>query len=664
MDDGSGRYVLRDLRARRAQGFRIDYEGELNPAQLAAVTTLDGPLLVIAGAGTGKTRTLVYRVARLVESGIDPTQLLLLTFTRRAAQEMLRRAGLLLDGRCERVTGGTFHSYANAVLRREGTAIGLHQSFTILDRGDTEDVINLLRAQHGLDRKERLFPRKQVIAEMLSMSVNKGLPLAQLIDAEYSHLAEHTDALLLLAREYAAYKRERQLVDYDDLLVLLCTLLREHDERRRRLSSKARYIMVDEYQDTNSLQAEIVRLLASEHHNVMAVGDDAQSIYSFRGANFRNIMDFPSLFPGTRIIAIEENYRSTQPILDLTNAIIERAGEGYEKHLFSARKTGAPPMLIAAPTEHLQSRFVCQRILELREEGVPLPEIAVLFRSSFHAFDLEIELARHDIPFVKRGGFKFVESAHIKDLLAHVRVIANPSDAVSWHRILLLLDGIGPKASEEIIRAVLSSSDPVQCLRDARSRGGASLHALANLLERVRGIDLPAAQLEEVLRYYEPILKRVHRDDHPKRRKDLDQLLTIAARFGSLEALLVEMALEPPAEAVDDTLAGEPVEDRLILSTIHSAKGLEWHSVFILWAAEGRFPSAYNVADEDIEEERRLMYVAATRAKEQLYLTYPIHIFDRGYGMVLGKASRFIDGLAPQLLRPVTLVDEMDAPRA
>ena len=452
------RYVLRrDPGAPREHRFRINYRDELNPAQYEAAITTEGPVLVVAGAGSGKTRTLVYRVARLVETGIDPANLLLLTFTRKAAGEMLRRASLLLDGRCDRVAGGTFHSFANTVLRRHGRAVGLEARFTILDRGDSEDVINLLRAELGLYKKDKRFPRKQAIAEIYSMAVNKSLPLPQLVEDAYSHLLDHLPDLVALHERYAAYKCERQLLDYDDLLVKLRDLLQTSADVRLRLSRVCRYIMVDEYQDTNALQAEIVRLLASGHDNVMAVGDDAQSIYSFRGANFRNIMDFPALFPGARVIALEENYRSTQGILDLTNAIIERARERYTKNLFTSRGPGVAPVLVAAETEQYQSRFVCQRILELREEGVPLSDVAVLFRSSYHSFDLELELSRHDIPFVKRGGFKFIEAAHIKDVLAHLRIVANPRDAVSWHRILLLLEGIGPRSSEDIIRWILET---------------------------------------------------------------------------------------------------------------------------------------------------------------------------------------------------------------
>jgi len=654
------KYVLRrDLGGRRETHFRIDYRAELNPAQYDAVVSADGPILVVAGAGTGKTRTLVYRVARLVESGVDPLQILLLTFTRKAAGEMLRRASLLLDGRCDRVAGGTFHSFANSTLRRHGRVLGLESNFTILDRGDSEDVINLLRATLGVDKADKRFPRKQAIAEMYSMAINKSVLLPQLIEDQYSHLLDHLEPLVELHQRYAAYKAERQLLDYDDLLVKLRDLLNDTDARAR-LSRSFRYIMVDEYQDTNALQAEIVQRLAGAHGNVMAVGDDAQSIYSFRGANFRNIMDFPALFPGTRVIPLEENYRSTQPILDLTNAIIAAAAERYTKNLFTSKMQGASPVLVAAETEQFQSRFVCQRILELREEGVPLTDIAVLFRSSFHSFDLELELTRHDIPFVKRGGFKFIETAHIKDVLAHLRIVANPRDAIAWHRVLLLLEGVGPKASDEIMRWTLSEGAPAERLETFPRRVfSTALQGLAGLLRRLqRPHATPEEQVDEVLRYYEPILKRVHREDYPKRRKDLEQFATIAARYRELGALLTDMALEPPTDSIGDVLAAEVDEGLLTLSTIHSAKGLEWHTVFIIWAADGRFPSMYSMHDGELEEERRLMYVAATRAKQELYITYPINIFDRGLGVIMGRPSRFIEDIAPELLRPLTLVEQ------
>jgi DNA helicase-2/ATP-dependent DNA helicase PcrA len=654
-------YLLKTAVPAFAHPSKLDYRKELNEAQYQAATMVQGPLLIIAGAGTGKTRTLVYRVAHLIDIGVDPRSILLLTFTRRAAEEMLRRASLLIDNRCSQVAGGTFHSFGNLVLRQYGRRIDLPPSFTIMDRTDSEDAIQLLRGEMGLSNKEKRFPRKQTVAEIFSMSLNKQTTVSQLIEDEYPHLYESLDDLLRLHEGYAEYKSTKTLVDYDDLLTKLKQLLESQEEVRRRLSETYRFIMVDEYQDTNHLQAQIVRLLASAHDNVAVVGDDAQSIYSFRGADFRNIMDFPKAFPGTRIVKLEENYRSTQPILSLTNEIIARAKERYEKKLYTHKREGDTPVLVQAESEQMQSRFVCQKILELREEGVPLWDMAVLFRSSFHSFDLEIELARHNIPFIKRGGFQFMETTHIKDLLAHLRVLANPCDAVSWNRILLLLEGIGAQMSQKVTRSLLSSSQPIERLRSFEAKGkiALGLKTLAQVLEGAAEAERPAEQAQYLMQYYLPLLKRHHPEDYPKRLKDLEHFYGITERYRSLERLLSDMALEPPNDSVAGVLAVDPDEGPLVLSTIHSAKGLEWHSVFILWALEGRFPSFYNISsDQDLEEERRLLYVAATRAKENLFITYPIKIFDRGLRIVLSRPSQFIEGIPEDLLEPMALVDE------
>ncbi len=655
------KYVLRSDSTPSRTTSPIAYEEELNEAQRQAATFLEGPLLVVAGAGTGKTRTLVYRVARLIERGIDPRSILLLTFTRRAAEEMLRRASLLTDSRCERVAGGTFHSFGNMVLRQYGQLLGLAPSFTIMDRSDSEDVIQLLRAQMGLDSREKRFPRKQTIAEIHSLARNKQVPLPEIVERDYPHLADFLEELSTIAERYQIYKREKSLLDYDDLLTSLRDLLDAHEDLRRRLSERFRFIMVDEYQDTNRLQSDIVRRLAFTHENVMAVGDDAQSIYSFRGANFRNIMDFPNQFPGTTIIALEENYRSTQPILRLTNEIITRASERYDKTLFSSKSEGEVPVLVQAESEQTQSRFVCQRVLELREEGVPLWDMAVLFRSSFHSFDLEIELARHDIPFVKRGGFQFMETAHVKDLLAHLRVVSNPRDAVSWSRVLMLLEGVGPQMSRKLIDQMLAEADPGQALKQIETRGRAKqgLKTLAQVMGECAERARPADMAQYLMQYYLPILKRKHADDYPKRLRDLEHFQEITERYQSIERLLSDMALDPPSASVDEALPVDPDEGPLVLSTVHSAKGLEWHSVFVIWALEGRFPSYYNTNSlEELEEERRLLYVAATRAKENLFFAYPARVYDRSLGMVFSRPSQFIDGISEDLLEPMSLVHE------
>jgi DNA helicase-2/ATP-dependent DNA helicase PcrA len=654
--------------AQASARYRIDYAGELNEAQHAAATTLDGPVLVIAGAGSGKTRTLTYRVARLVESGVPPGQVLLLTFTRKAAEEMLSRASVLVGGSCDRVAGGTFHSFANTVLRRLGRFVGLEPGFTILDRGDAEDVIQLLRSRAGLDRKDRRFPRKNAILELVSMAVNRSTTIEDLLDDGWSHLADHRDDLLKLAAQYERYKRERSLVDYDDLLVLLRDLLRDAPEAAEQLSRTYRYVMVDEYQDTNKLQAEIVRGLAVAHDNVMAVGDDSQSIYSFRGADFRNIMDFAELFPGTRIIKLEENYRSTAPILQLANTVIDRAAEKHTKILRAVRGGGRAPQLVRCGDDRTQSRFVCQRILELREEGVGLDDVAVLFRSSYHSFDLELELQRHDIPFVKRGGFKFIETAHVKDVLAHLRIVANPRDAVSWHRTLLLLDGLGPKTADEVYRHVANAADAAgaAALLASFPRRGAYTKELGRLAQLVAEIAVPDAHpadlVAQVVGFYAPMLRHLHPEDYPKREKDLEHFVTIAARYRTLGGLLTDMALEPPTDSVGDVLATEGEDEGLLtLSTIHSAKGLEWRAVFVIGLVDGRFPSFHTLREaDDVEEERRLLYVAVTRAKEHLYLSYPIDVFDRATGMILGKPSRFVEAVPSSVLAPLQVIEDHD----
>jgi DNA helicase-2/ATP-dependent DNA helicase PcrA len=409
-----------------------------------------------------------------------------------------------------------------------------------------------------------------------------------------------------------------------------------------------------------------VQGLAVAHQNVMAVGDDSQSIYSFRGATFRNIMEFPALFSGTQMIKLEENYRSTQPILDLANGVIERAAERHTKILRARRGEGQSPLLVQCADEQTQSRFVCQRILELREEGVPLDEMAVLFRSSFHSFDLELELQRADVPFVKRGGFKFIETAHVKDVLAHLRVVANPRDAVSWHRVLMLLEHVGPRTAEDIFTHLASAPDlagAAALLGSYARRGPYSreLGRLATLLgEVVPDAVPPGEKVARVVSFYAPMLRHLHPEDFPKREKDLEHFVTIAGRYRSLASLLSDMALEPPTDSVGDVLAADVEEGLLTLSTIHSAKGLEWNTVFVIWLVDGRFPSYHNLHDgEEIEEERRLLYVAVTRAKEHLYLSYPIDIYDRSSGMVLGQPSRFLADLPEGVMGGLQVVDEV-----
>lgn len=623
---------------------------ELNEAQCAAVHHADGPLLVIAGAGSGKTRTLTHRVARLVAEGVHPAAILLLTFTRKASQEMLQRAARLLDRRCERVSGGTFHSFANLKLRQYAAHIRLSPDFAILDRTDAEALIALIRKESDRAPRQRPLPRKNTLADIFSRAANKVRTVEDVILSDYVHLSDQAEAIVALFENYSRRKREHHFLDYDDLLVWFQRLLQNAPEVRRRISASYRYIMVDEYQDTNRIQADILYHLTDTNRNIMVVGDDSQSIYAFRGADFRNIIDFPKLFPEARVIGLEENYRSTQPILNLTNIVIERAREKYSKHLFTRKTGGALPELIETEDENTQSVYVVEQIQGLTARGVRLEQIAVLFRAGFHSFDLEIELSRHGIPFIKVGGFKFTESAHIKDVLAHLRVIANPYDRISWYRILQLIEKVGPRGSQRIYESIVAAGAGVGGLLALKQRN-AGVERLKELYRSIQARDIAPAEMgSAVVQYYLPILKQVF-DDHPKRAKDLEQLLGILERYRRLEHFLTDMALEPPNISAEEMLFADEAQDRLVLSTIHSAKGLEWQCVFVIWALDGRFPSLYAMTnEEDMEEELRLMYVAATRARESLCFTYPRQAYDRSQGILLNRPSRFIDMIPDDIL--------------
>lgn len=626
----------------------MDYVKELNPAQLEAVQSMEGPYLVIAGAGSGKTRTLVYRVAYLVEKGIQPDQILLLTFTRKAAEEMLRRSAGLLDERCRKVSGGTFHSFANTVLRRYAPYFGLPRNFTIMDESDSENAVNNVRAQLGFNNAEKRFPRKGAILDVISKSVNKNEDIGIVLSREYPHFAAFEMTIRKIRDEYARYKFSRSLMDYDDLLVFLDRLLKENDDARVELSDRFKHIMIDEYQDTNLLQADISRLLASEHGNIMAVGDDSQSIYSFRGADFQNIMNFPRIFKGTKIIILEENYRSTQPILNMTNEVIRFAEVKFEKKLYTKKRLGTSPVFIDAYDEHSQSMFISGKIRELTEGGVELRDIAVLFRAAWHSNDLEIELSNRNIPFLKYGGQRFVEAAHIKDVISCLRIAHNPSDYISWQRALMLMRGVGPKTAEKIIKGIRTADRDFEIADDAAVKKTSDLKKFIVLLKQVRAEEeSPLDILKRFIEYYEPLLA-LRYDDFHKRAPDLNSLARIAARYSSLEQFLSDMALEPPEKEFISPKGKTNGKDALTLSTIHSAKGLEWHSVFVIYLAEGYFPS-YQSLDtrEAIEEERRLFYVAATRAKENLFLLRPkidrsSRSFFKKNSAVFTEVSRFL----------------------
>jgi DNA helicase-2/ATP-dependent DNA helicase PcrA len=643
----------------------VDYERELNEAQFKAVTTTEGPLLIVAGAGTGKTRTLVYRVARLVEIGVKPESILLLTFTRRAAASMLTRAAALADARCQRVSGGTFHSLGHSVLRRFADQAGVAKNFTVLDQSDTEDLIDLLRRQIKLT-KERHFPRKRTIAAIFSMMVNKVQSLKQVLNQEYPQFIDERRNLETLFKSFEDFKRARHMLTYDDLLVRFREALEKSATMREQLSDQYRYIMVDEYQDTNKLQAQIVKLMTTQHENVAVVGDEFQSIYSFRGASHRNMLEFPKLFPKSQIIKLEENFRSTQPILDVANSIMADVKESYKKHLYSRIEGSESPVVVSARDENEQSRFVAQRIADLRDKGVSLAEIAVLFRSSSHSFDLEIELGKHGLAFRKFGGMRFAESAHIKDALSFLRVVTKPSDTLSWFRALKLIDHIGDATVYQILEHLGVEQKEFRSVRTkaalfkklhrfpARPAYKAQLTRLTRVLCTVCESNTPTEQLSAVLRFYRPLLKDKY-DDVQRRGRDLEHLQTIAKRYKTSAKLLEDVALDP-TEVIQGNTARRG-SGFVTLSTVHSAKGLEWDTVFLIWMTDGWFP-ANRFQDEfdDFEEERRLLYVATTRAKRELTFIYPaINVYAGPETDGTPTLSRFLEPIPPTILPHASL---------
>ena len=634
-------------------GTPRDFAAELNTEQAAAATHADGPLLIIAGAGTGKTRTLVYRVAHLIERGVAAERILLLTFTRRAAQEMLSRAERLVGSNSKRVHGGTFHATAHRLLRRYGPAAGLPKDFTIMDQSDSADLMQLSRAQLGYAARTKRFPKKETLQYVYSRHINTAIQVDDIVRDEYPQFVDYLEDFGKIYVDYVRRKQERNLVDYDDLLLFWALMLEASPELSQRIGGMYDHILVDEYQDTNVLQARILRGMCGTHSNITVVGDDAQSIYSFRGANFRNILDFPKQFAGATTVTLEQNYRSTQPILSVTNTLISRATERFTKNLWTERTGGETPWLVAARDEQQQTQFVVDRILELHEEGIPLREIAVLFRAGYMSADLEIELANRKIPFEKWGGLKFLEAAHVKDVLAFLRILENPRDEVSWYRLLLLLPGIGDATARAAIDSMAAAAWESNAFGryNPPPRAKAAHAALVELLDGLRSGPIRdeaqvAADITRVRLLYDNILRERYDRVEP-RLADLDQLQTIAAGYPDRATFLSALALEPP-QATQDLPGGSSREenDCLILSTAHSAKGKEWDAVFVIWAVDGWFPSARCLnSDEETEEERRLMYVALTRARNYLSVTYPLNAYSsrRGADYSLDQLCRFID---------------------
>jgi DNA helicase-2/ATP-dependent DNA helicase PcrA len=638
-------FVMKQTKPRlRPEDYSIKYAELLNRQQLEAVFHDQGPALVVAGAGTGKTRTPIHRLARLVETGVNPSEILLLTFTRRAAQEMLNRASNILDERCKQVKGGTFHFYCSQLLHRYAEAIGYPNSFTIIDASDALDVIQLVRSQMKLDKDKKRFPNKQTLRSIISTVKNKHLDIRVVLQEQYPQFLDEAERIEELGLAYEDYKSRNHVMDFDDLLIKTKQLLEAHEDIRLKVASEHKHVMVDEYQDTNKLQADLTRLFSSVHGNIMVVGDDAQSIYSFRGADHRNILQFPEQFEQSKVIKLEENYRSTGRILNVANQLLKQASHKFEKELFSEREAGEIPALVKASTENNQSRFVTQMVLNLRENGFELNEMAVLFRNGRDSFDLEIELNRKNIPFVKYGGQKFTEAAHIKDIIAHIRVLVNPMDTLAWNRVLLLMDGIGPKTAEDLFEWIRLSRTPYafNASEHVNDRYKKQLDELSKLLQRISKNEFSVSEIIEMLvNYYKSFCEKRY-DDYPKRLKDLEAFVGVSSKYTSMEALLEDLSLNPIEASIIDVEQRTKDEVPLVLSTIHSAKGLEWKHVFIIQCLDGIIPSAYSVDDEEqLDEELRLLYVASTRAKDQVYFSYPI-VAQSSYGDYFTKLSRFL----------------------
>ena len=654
---------------------RINYRDLLNEEQRAVVGAGAGPILVIAGAGSGKTRAVTYRVARLIEAAVSPARILLVTFTNRAAREMLGRVEGLLGAEVRRVWGGTFHSIANRLLRRNAAALGYQSNFSILDSEDAKDMIDACIEEAAIDTRARRFPKGEVLREMYSYATNTDQPLERVIAAQHPHFEPLTAQILRVDRLYQSRKFERNAMDYDDLLVNWKRLMSEKPEIAAVYQEQFQYVLVDEYQDTNRLQAEIVDLVAARHRNLMVVGDDAQSIFGWRGASFENIFEFNRRYPDAQLFKLEANYRSTPEILMLANASVAHNRRQFPKNLQAMRASrGAPPALIQARDVEQQAAFVASRILELRDEGVPLDEIAVLYRSHFHSLELQMELTRRGIPYDVRSGVRFFEQAHIKDVTSYLRLVVNPRDELAWKRVLKLLPKIGNVTAARVWERLAGAAEPLALVRSeefAKSlpRGAAAgMQLFADLLRDLTApetLNQPARQIEIVLEGGYAAYLQDNYENAEAREEDLRQLANYALRFDTTDGFLSELALinterfAPPGATVgEDVVMGGDEDEQLALSSIHQAKGLEWRIVFLIWAADGRIPSARSLRDaEGEEEERRLFYVALTRARDELYLCYPLIETDRARQTVLHRPSRFITEV-PKPLLEVWDVDE------
>ncbi len=703
-------------------GPRIDFAAELNPQQLAAVTAPPGPALVLAGAGSGKTRTLTYRVAYLMENGIAARHILLLTFTNKAAREMLDRVAALVPEDLAGLWGGTFHSIGARILRRHPREAGFEPGFSIMDREDAEDMLDEVIVTLGQDPKDKRFPKGEVLADVLSFSLNTGRPIPEVLAGKYPHFLEFEEHIVAARKKYEAKKRKANALDFDDLLEKTVLLLKNNATLAEHYQRQFQFVLVDEYQDTNHLQNDFIEILAARHHNVMVVGDDAQSIYSWRGADFRNILEFPKRNPNCAIHKIETNYRSVPEVLALANAAIAPNIHQFKKTLHAARPGGSTkPALVPLPDTQQQAQFVAQRVLELhQEEDVPLSEIAILYRAHFHSMELQMEFTRRGIPFEITSGLRFFEQAHIKDVGAFLKWTVNPRDEVAFKRMVRLLPGIGPRSADglwdKVLGALLQAGirgpdetaalaappigpigpispippapaptpsadadpdwsvpgeEPTEALPETIANPWAGLPSIKDLLLPLKvpakaqkaweqlayTLDelAPGGELAPPTKMIQSVMEAIYDDyaraqfpNYDQRREDLNTLAQFAQQYESPQAFLDQLAL---LTSLDTEAARQEDPERVTMSSVHQAKGLEWRAVFVVWLADGKFPSSRSLEDRDaIEEERRLFYVSVTRAKDELYLCYPCTSFSMGYGDPLQRPSRFLGEVPRELM--------------
>jgi ATP-dependent DNA helicase UvrD/PcrA len=657
----SRQYTLH--RPARSTSIHIDYAAELNEQQLAAVTAPPGPQLIIAGAGSGKTRTLTYRVAYLLENGIDPRNILLLTFTNKAARQMLDRVANLLPIDASGIWGGTFHSVGNRILRRHGSAIGYNSGFTIMDREDQKDLINTVVGSAGIDPKEVRFPKGDVLAEIFSFVINTETPLEELLAGKFPYFLPLLDKIKDVQDRYEKKKKTTNSIDFDDLLQKTLFMLQQHAGIAQSYRRQFQFILVDEYQDTNKIQADLIDLLAQEHRNVMVVGDDAQSIYSWRGANFQNILEFPKRYPDAQVFKIEMNYRSVPEILQVANSAISTNVDQFKKNLQPVRESNSvKPAVVALNDGSEQAQFVAQRILELRDENVDLNEIAVLYRAHYHALELQLELSRRGIPYQITSGIRFFEQAHIKDVISFLRLVANPRDEVGFKRMVKLLPGIGNRSADNLWNAwekSLSERGEITSFGERLLPMNVSAKSRKHWTQLTHTLDeiAPAGQPNPPSEMITSVVEAIY-DDYAKvnftnyelRKEDLSQLAAFARQFKDINEFLSQLAL---ISNVDAEAAPNQTADReaVNLSTVHQAKGLEFRTVFVIWLTDGMFPSSRSMDQrKDLEEERRLFYVAITRAKDELYLAYPHMRLTGGYGDVFQRPSRFLKEIPNKLV--------------